>query len=237
MRPVAVLRFSASEEPAYFAQWMDAHGIAWDLVALDDGAAVPVDARAYSGIGMMGGYMGVNDPLPWIAQVADLVRGAVRDGVPVLGHCLGGQLLAHALGAPVTRTAQPEIGWVDVDVDTAHADIARAWFGTRQRFPVFQWHYDVFALPPRATRLLTNRFNPNQAYVLEDRHIGFQCHIEMTEAMVENWCASAADELPAESAGGLHSAQSIRSNLPARVTALHGVADAVYARWTQGLRA
>ena len=102
----------------------------------------------------------------------------------MIGHCLGGQLLAQALGAPVTRTATPEIGWHD---DRRHATSTREreWFGGRESLTAFEWHYDVFALPSGATRVLTNAFNANQAYVIDERHIGFQCHIEMTRELTE----------------------------------------------------
>src|SRR5438128_8549765 len=101
MRDVAILRFSATEGPAYFAQWLDAHGIGWQLVAVDQGDPIPSDPRAYAGIGLMGGPMGVNDALPWITPTCELLRGAVAAEVPVIGHCLGGQLLAKALDAKV----------------------------------------------------------------------------------------------------------------------------------------
>jgi GMP synthase-like glutamine amidotransferase len=70
MRPIAVFRFSPTEGPAYFAEWLDAHGFAWQLVALDAGATVPSDPRAFAGIGMMGGPMSVNDALAWTAPLA-----------------------------------------------------------------------------------------------------------------------------------------------------------------------
>ena len=151
----------------------------------------------------------------------------------MLGHCLGGQSLALALGAPVTRAPVAEIGWLDVDVcdDAAR----REWFGGRTAFTTFEWHYDAFALPAGATPVLTNAFNAHQAYVVADRHIGFQCHIEMTEALVETWLASGADELPAQSTAATQSAADIRRDLAARVASLHAVADDVYARWAQGL--
>ena len=82
------------------------------------------------------------------------------------------------------RAPTPEIGWIDVDVDDARA--AREWFGGRARFETFQWHYDAFALPAGATRVLTNAFNANQAYVVADRHIGMQCHVEMTSGAGRN---------------------------------------------------
>ena len=102
-------------------------------------------------------------------------------------------------------------------------------------FTTFEWHYDAFALPAGATPVLTNAFNAHQAYVVAGRHIGFQCHIEMTEALVETWLATGADELPAQSTPATQSAADIRRDLVARVRRLHAVADDVYARWARGL--
>ncbi|MET0919199.1 MAG: type 1 glutamine amidotransferase [Burkholderiales bacterium] len=233
MRPIAIFRFSRTEGPAYFADWLDARGLAWQLVPLDEGAPMPVDPRAFAGIALMGGPMGVNDGLHWQAPLGALLRAAVDREIPVLGHCLGAQSLAQALGAPVTRASVAEIGWLDVEVcdDSARQE----WFGGRAAFTTFEWHYDAFALPVGATPVLTNRFNAHQAYVVAGRHIGFQCHIEMTEALVETWLASGADELPAQSTPATQSAADIRRDLPARVAALHAVADDVYARWAHGL--
>ncbi|MEP7182039.1 MAG: type 1 glutamine amidotransferase [Betaproteobacteria bacterium] len=233
MRPVAIFRFSPTEGPGHFADWLDARGIGWRQVALDEGAPVPADPRAFAGIGMMGGPMSVNDGLPWNAPLCALLREAVAAGVSVIGHCLGGQLLAQALGAPVTRAPVPEVGWIDVDVTDAAA--SAAWFGGRASFPTFQWHYDAFALPAGATRVLTNRFNREQAYVVADRHIGFQCHIEMTRPLVETWLETGADELPAATMASMQTAAEIRRNLDARIGALNDVASDVYARWARGL--
>lgn len=233
MLPIAIFRFSRTEGPAYFAQWLDAHGLAWRLVALDEGAAMPVDPRAYAGIGMMGGPMSVNDSLPWIEPACALLRDAVDARVPVIGHCLGGQLLARAMGATVTRAAHSEIGWIDVDVDDTPS--ARAWFGGRPRFGAFQWHYDAFGLPAGATRVLSNAFNSNQAYTIDDRHIGMQCHVEMTGELVDTWCRSARDELPAASTPAMQSEADIRAALPARIDGLQRVAASIYTRWVEGL--
>jgi len=233
MQPVAIIRFSRTEGPGYFATFLDRHGIAWRIVALDAGEPVPASLEGMSGIAMMGGPMSANDPLPWIEPVLALLREAVAAKVPVLGHCLGGQLLAKAMGAPVTRANATEIGWVDVAVPASEG--ARDWFGGRAQFPTFQWHYEAFQLPAGATRVLENRYNPNQAYVIDDRHIGLQCHVEMTDALVENWLTTGASELPQASTPAVQSAADIRRELPARVAALHAVADDIYARWAKGL--
>jgi len=233
VRNVAIFRFSPTEGPGYFADWLERNGIGWQLVALDDAAPVAPDPRTYAGIGMMGGPMSVNDDLPWVEPVCVLLRAAVAAGVPVIGHCLGGQLLAKALGAPVTRAPVAEIGWIDVEVAARGA--VGEWFGGRSRFETFQWHYDAFALPAGATRVLTNRHNANQAYVVDDRHIGFQCHIEMTRDLVETWLATGACELPQASQPALQTAADIRRDLDAHVASLNAVAGAVYARWAQRL--
>jgi GMP synthase-like glutamine amidotransferase len=233
MPPVAVFRFSPTEGPAHFAEWLDANRVAWQLVAIDRGEPVPDDPRAFAGIGMMGGPMSVNDALPWIAPLNALIRRAIDARVPVIGHCLGGQLMAQALGARVTRTRTPEIGWIDV----ASTDPQRTgdWLGGRARFTPFQWHYDVFDLPPGAARVLTNDYNANQGYVVDERHIGFQCHIEMTRDLVETWCRTGAAELPERSQGALQSRDDILEATAARLAGLNAVADGIYARWARGL--
>jgi GMP synthase-like glutamine amidotransferase len=192
---------------------------------------VPSGSRAFAGIGMMGGPMSANDDLPWSSVVLDLVRDAVSADVPVIGHCLGGQLLAKSLGASVVRTATPEIGWGDVDVPDAASN---PWFGHRERFRTFQWHYDIFGLPQGAKRVLTNAFNPEQAFAL-GKHVGFQCHIEMTREMVESWCASGGDELPPRSIGAMQSKAEILEDVDSRLATLSRVADDVYAHWARGL--
>ena len=232
MRPIAIFRFSATEGPAYFADWLDARGLPHALVAVDQGAAVPADPRAFSGLCLMGGPMSVNDPLPWIEPVLALLRRAVAADVPVIGHCLGGQLLARALGGVVTRATEPEIGWIEVDV--ANPGAAK-WFGGRTRFATFQWHYEAFSLPAGATHVLTNRHNVNQAFVVGDRHVGLQCHVEMTAALVGSWLATGATELPEASTAARQSAADIRRDLSGRVEALHAVADDLYARWARAL--
>jgi len=234
MRPVAIFRFFPTEGPAFFADWLDARGIAWELIALDEGAAMPADPRAFAGIGMMGGPMSANDDLPWNAPLLSLLRQAVAAEVPVIGHCLGGQLFAKALGAPVSRAPGPEIGWLDVE--TVATDARDGWFGGRDGFRTFQWHYDVFALPAAATRVLTNAFNPDQGFVIDARHIAFQCHIEMTRPLVETWLAAGAAELPGATSKSAQTAADIRRDLDHRIADLNALASDVYARWSRGLR-
>jgi GMP synthase-like glutamine amidotransferase len=235
MKSVAIFRHSITEGPGYFATYLERAGIPWTLIKLDQGERVPSDPSSYAGIAFMGGPMSVNDDLPWIAQILQLIREAVARDVPVLGHCLGGQLMAKALGGQVTRAPVKEIGWGEVKV-TNPAQAAE-WFGAgRSAFDVFQWHGETFSPPRAATHLLSSRWCANQAFALGP-HLGLQCHIEMSEELVRSWCETGAREIARSDSPAVQSVEDILSNLEPRLRDLHEVADAVYERWTSALKA
>jgi len=233
VRPVAIFRHSPIEGPGYLADFLEARGIPWRLVAIDAGEAVPEGPEAYSGLVFMGGPMSVNDDLPWLAPAFELVRQAVARDIPVLGHCLGGQLIARALGARVTRNPVKEIGWGEVGV--LDNPTARAWFGGTQSFEAFHWHGETFALPEGAVRLLASPHCANQAYAL-GRHLGLQCHVEMTEAMIRAWCEHGAGEIAASDSPAVQSAEAILKLTPQRLPAMTAVAERLYSHWIGGLR-
>ena len=233
MKPVAIFRHVAIEGPGYLADFLDARSIPWQLVRIDEGDALPLSVREYSGMVLMGGPMSVNDDLPWIPPLLALIREAVEADIPVLGHCLGGQFMSKALGAEVGPNAVKEIGWGTVQVH--NFDEAQRWFGGRAEFTVFHWHGETFSLPSGAVHLLSSVYCPHQAYAL-GKHLALQCHIEMTADMVRTWCQAGSHEL-AEAAQqvSVQPAAEIGRDLSRRVQALHAVADQVYARWTAGL--
>ena len=111
MKPIAIFRHAKTEGPGYFATFLDQHSIPCQLIAIDQGEAVPERADAYSGLCLMGGPMSVNDPLPWITQMCALIREADREDIPVIGHCLGGQLMSKAFGGVISASPTKEIGW------------------------------------------------------------------------------------------------------------------------------
>ncbi len=235
MKPVAVFRHALTEGPGYFATFLDENRIAWRLVKLDDGEPVPVSPADFAGLAFMGGPMSANDALPWTAPVLELIRAAVRLNVPVIGHCLGGQLLAKALGAEVTASPVKEIGWNRVDIEDSPQ--AREWFGGEARsFTTFQWHGETFAIPPGGTRILRGALCVNQAYVVAGRHLGMQCHVEMTPELVKTWCATGGPEIARSLASpAVQAAASIESEAPDRLPVLTDVARRLYTRWIAGL--
>jgi GMP synthase-like glutamine amidotransferase len=234
MKPVAIFRTSRTEGPGYFATYLERRSIPWKLVALDEGAGVPRDARRFSGLVFMGGPMSVNDELPWISPALELIRDAVHKDVPVLGHCLGGQLMSRAFGGTVRQNPVKEIGWGEVRV--ADNAVARAWLGELQSFLSFHWHGETFSIPPGATRILENENCANQAFAL-GVHLGMQCHVEMTEDLIRSWIASGGEEMAASAKSpAVQKPQEIERDLASRLDTLHQVASRLYDRWTANLR-
>ncbi|HUP89302.1 MAG TPA: type 1 glutamine amidotransferase [Longimicrobiales bacterium] len=186
-----------------------------------------------AGLAMMGGPMSANDDLPWISALLPFINDCVASDIPVIGHCLGGQLLARALDAPVTRNPVKEIGWGRVEIEDR---LAASEWGPIEPFESYHWHGETFAIPARATRIWSSAQCANQAFVL-GKHIGMQCHIEITEQMIDDWCESGADEIAhsLSRSPAVQTPDEMREDLTGKLQALRRVADRVYERWVSGL--
>jgi GMP synthase (glutamine-hydrolysing) len=146
------------------------------------------DPASYDGIVVLGGPMNVDevDRYPHLATEIDLIRRALDRRMPLLGICLGAQLIAAALGAPVARSPRKEIGWHDVSpTPDAGDDPLLGHFGEVER--VFQWHGDAFDIPESAVRLAASGGCPNQAFRYGSNVYGLQFHLEVDEAMIQRW--------------------------------------------------
>ena len=232
MKPVLVIRHAKTEGAGFFGIFLDQHQIPWQLLCIDKGDVLPAEISLYSGLVMMGGPMSVNDDLPWIAQEMSLIRQAMEKALPVLGHCLGGQLISKALGAKVSANPVKEIGWGAVYTTSASA---AELFGLTE-FESFHWHGETFDLPEGAEHLLASQHCQNQAYRMGNA-IAFQCHIEMTEEMVKTWCENGEDEVnAAASSPAVQQVRDIQFNLAERVALLNKVATNVYTHWIKQLR-
>lgn len=233
MKPVIIFRHAAVEGPGYLAEFLDEKAIPWHLIKIDQGDELPQSMNGFSGMVLMGGPMSVNDDLPWIPTILALIREAVAADIPVLGHCLGGQLISKALGGSVTRNPVKEIGWGAVTVSRNEA--ARHWFGDIESFNGFHWHGETFSLPADAVHLLASKYCESQAYAI-GKHLALQCHIEMTPDMVEAWCNVGADEIRQTSASpAVQSTEVIMENLPLHCFFLNKVANQIYTQWIKGL--
>lgn len=233
LKPVAIFRHAETEGPGYFALFLNQHAIPWQMIHIDQGEAVPTDASAFSGLVFMGGPMSVNDDLPWIPPALQLIRDAYAKDIPLLGHCLGGQLISKALGGVVSKNPVKEIGWGEVEV--AHNEIARQWFGDIQAFDSFHWHGETFSLPQGAVHVLSSTHCVNQAYAI-GKHLALQCHVEMVGHMIEDWCEIGADEIAAASSSpAVQTAEQMHQQAHDKLPPLHRVAEHLYRQWIHGI--
>jgi GMP synthase-like glutamine amidotransferase len=237
LKPVAIFRFSPGEGAGYFQIFLDARQIPTQLFQLDQGVAIPIDLDAFSGFVFMGGPMSVNDDLPWIPPILDLIRRAIERDRPCIGHCLGGQLIAKAMGGVVTKNPVKEIGWNPVRIEENAA--ARAWLGDNavdsRDFTTFQWHGETFTIPPGATRIMTGEACANQAYVL-GKSLGLQCHIEMTPKMIQTWCRDWESEHVDPNLPSIQTPEEMMAEMRENLRALNRIADRLYGVWCEGLR-
>ena len=231
MKAVAIFRHSPGEGPGYFATFLEARSRPWQLIRIDESDALPACAADFAGLCFMGGPMSVNDDLPWIEPVLALIRDAAARGVPVIGHCLGGQLMSKALGGKVTKNPVKEIGWGRID---AAGDASREWLGDLGHFDAFHWHGETFSLPEGAKRILGSAHCANQAFVLGP-HLGMQCHVEMTEAMIRLWNRQWANESATPSAS-VQTPEQMYDRIDERIAAMRRAADRLYTKWIGGLR-
>jgi len=233
MKPIAIFRHVSHEGPGYFAEILNQHAIPWELICIDAGDAVPRNARDYSGLVFMGGSMSANDDLSWIQFSLPLIRDAFAHDVPMLGHCLGGQLISKALDGVVSKGPIKEIGWGKVEVSDNVT--AREWFGDIKSFDSFHWHGETFSLPQGAVHLLSSAHCENQAYAI-GKHLVMQCHVEILAPMVREWCEAGADEL-ADSASSpvVQSAQVMQAQVADKLPKLQQVAGQLYRHWLRGV--
>lgn len=223
--PVLILQHLTRDGPGYLATWLQRAGVPFEVRNTEAGDRYPATLAGYRALAILGGEMSANDPLPSLRQAEVLIRQAVAAGVPVIGHCLGGQLMARALGAAVTASPAPEIGWQPLQ----WAPAAEAWFGKALPPVVMQWHYEAFALPPGAVLLASSTACPHQAFALGP-HLAMQFHLEVDRAKLDDWlhdergatCDTVQDVAGLAAATQQHLARQ------------QAMADHVYGRWLAG---
>jgi len=182
------------ETPSAIADWASARRHALQTVLMHDGVRLPRLADIDMLV-LMGGPMSVHDSalLGWLDDEKQYLRRALALGKRVLGVCLGAQLIADALGAPVTRNRHREIGWFPLLRSDCLPDHLAALLPRSMN--AFHWHGETFALPPGAVRLASSAACANQLFAIGDRVLGMQCHLEVTPDDARELAGACADEL------------------------------------------
>jgi GMP synthase-like glutamine amidotransferase len=190
MRRVLVVQHHADSPLGVMAPVLRAADVELDVLQAEHGCDWPRDAMEAWGLVVLGGAMSANDDgrCPHFGALLETIRQFTAAGRPVLGICLGGQLIARALGGRVVEGQRGEFGFVELrGRPAAHDDPLLG--GVRLPVPVMQWHEDHFELPPGAVHLLASDACPAQAFRAGRASWGFQCHLEVDAPSLQAWAA------------------------------------------------
>lgn len=183
-RKILALRHIPFEDLGLIADSLTARDIEYEYADLYAGDEP--DIHSADGLVLMGGPMSANDNLPYLRREMELIGEAASAGLPILGVCLGSQLIAKALGARVYKNPVKEIGWYKVHwTEAAARDPLHQGLSSSET--VFQWHGETFDLPPGAELLATSRACRHQAYRVGSNIYGLQYHLEVTPHIVADW--------------------------------------------------
>lgn len=188
MKPVLAFRHVPHEGLGLLEDVLRSRGLVYSYVDLFNGGIRHFDPLQISGLIVLGGPMNVDqtDRFPFLADEVQWIRTAIDCGLPVLGICLGSQLIAKSLGAQVYPAPQKEIGWYEIEpCAETPADRLLGCLSTPR--VVFQWHGDTFDLPEGAVRLARSPVAENQAFRYRDHVYALQFHIEVTPEMIDQW--------------------------------------------------
>lgn len=233
MLPIAIVQHVANDGPSFFATWCAQNQLPVQVYAMHGGATLPRDMTSHSGLCILGGPMSANDPLPYFAQLFALIRESFALDKPVIGHCLGGQLISRALGGTVQASEHAEIGWSTLEA--TDAALALEWFGPGTEHVLFQWHGESFSIPPGAQQVLHGTHCRNQAYVFGNIHLGMQFHCEVDEPKVRAWIVEGHQEMRDSHSPGVQAPSTILDTLALDIAASQALARRIYQRWALGL--
>lgn len=229
MKPVLILQHLDADGPAYLDTWLRREERPFHLFNTQAGQPFPQGMQDYAALAVLGGEMSANDPLPSLRDAERLILEAMQLGRPVLGHCLGGQLMARALGAEVVNSPQPEIGWHPMRLRPGPG--AASWFGEAEEQVVFQWHYDAFAVPEGARALASSEACTCQAFALGP-HLAMQFHVELDETKLRAWTRSHDERLLAAAiVPTVQSGDEMLAGAALHLEAQQRLADRIYALW------
>lgn len=193
---LAIVQNDPEVPPGIYAEHLGGEGVPFLLVKPCAGEALP-PARELRAAIVLGGAMGVHDTAeyPFLAEVKGFIREVVGARIPYLGICLGGQLLADVLGAPVTSGADGEKGSLSVTLTPA-GETDPLFAGIAREFVTFQWHNDTFAIPAQGLLLASSSACPNQAFRAGPSAYGLQFHPEVNRGIVDSWARWTEETAP-----------------------------------------
>ncbi|MEK6814189.1 MAG: type 1 glutamine amidotransferase [Nitrospirota bacterium] len=227
-----VIKHVRREGPGTLGAFLAGRGVDLDIREMEGGDPLPVNLDGCGLLIVMGGPMNVDEEaaFPFLSGEIELIQEAIERDVPMLGICLGSQLLCKAAGGRVTANAAKEIGWYDVDL-TPEGRRDPLFEGLPGTFPVFQWHADTFSIPVGGVNLAASPACAHQALRVGRRAYGLQFHVEVDEPTIREWIEAGEDELAFLSPAV--TSDEILREVPVRAPGLRAVAAVIYENFRQ----
>lgn len=218
MRKILVFQHVAHEILGTLNPMIKSRGLRARYVNFDRDPNASPSIQKYNGLVILGGHMGVYeaDKYTHIKVEMQLIEEALKKGIPILGICLGAQILAHVLGANVRKSPEKEIGWYDIEMTSAgQSDSLFSHFKKTEK--IFQLHGDTFDIPQSATHLASSKICNGQAFRYGDKVYGLQFHLEVDKAMIHRWLNNPTNQKEIEASNGLFSMDKIRQETDERI--------------------
>jgi GMP synthase (glutamine-hydrolysing) len=230
MTNVFILQHIRWEKPGIISDCLESAGISTHIIRAFEGEPIPPAMNGAAGLVLMGGPMGVYDWLefPFLLEEQRLIEQALKEDKPVLGVCLGCQLLAATLGAKVRKGEQKEIGWHPIALTEDAAEADPLWRGVVPYFTAFHWHGDVFTLPHRAVSLAYSELTSCQGFRYGKAAYGFLFHMEVTEQIINDMVTAFHGELNEENLDGA----TLIVKASEHLQRLKSIGKRVFQRWT-----
>ncbi len=228
MTEILILQFYPNCHLGVIAETFDGAGVHTTTIRPDKGEALPASDAAFDGVVMLGGAQYAEDDgnHPYLADAAIFSRAVHEHGKPILGVCLGSQVLARALGARVHKQGFTELGFTELSLtEAAHHDPVLSGLATRQH--LLEYHEDTFDLAPDAELLMTGAACPNQAFHVGSSY-GFQCHFEASSQLWQEWWPGVKVDLEKNHA---HYLELWQDDFAAHEAGSRAFCGAVSARW------
>jgi GMP synthase (glutamine-hydrolysing) len=196
MEEVLVFQHDPFEDLGFFAEVLEKQGVEYQVLRLFHGEMPTEDWQRVKALIVLGGPMNVDaeDDYPFLRWEKRIIRAAIDEAVPILGVCLGAQLIASTIGAAVFHGPVKEIGWCPISI-TPHGQVDSLLGYLPENATVFQWHGDGFELPSDAIRLASSIHFKNQAFRVGKSIYGLQFHLEVTPSMIERWIEQRSKDL------------------------------------------
>jgi len=229
-KKILVLQHVEAEGPGLIGIVARERGFNLRTIRLFQGENIPKDPRVWSAVVVMGGPMGVYDEAEFIFinNELNLLESAFKYNIPVLGVCLGAQMMARAGGARVWSGEKKEIGFYKISL-TPTGQNDKLFLGLPCDMTVFQWHGDTFDIPHNALNLASSTLFEHQLLKVGTNSYGLQFHLEVTEAMVRGFLLAGAEELTG--APYIKAPSIILSEATGLLPSIHGLGRAIISRF------